>query len=511
MVRQRIVGEQGACMKQELLACIHVANLPAQALLRLRQDLKSKPIAVLDGRAPQETVCSINQHARLRGVTPGMTRLEAEALGDLILLSRSLELESSARAIILECATTFSPRIEEVSTHTSCSFVLDISGTERLFGPSEKLAQRLRLSLTAAGFLASIAVSANFDTARLKAATGRGITIIPTGEEAKALANLPISSLEMDDGALETFAMWGIRTLDELVNLPETELVIRLGSKACAWRSLARGKAEHTFQPILPSLSLEEFCEFETPVEQIDSLLFIGARMIDYLVTRASGHALSLASMTVRLKLDRDRTYETTIRPAIPTTNRKLLLKLLQLEFAAHPPQSAVIALTLKAEAGQSSKLQLGLFVPQMPEPSRLDVTLARLKALVGDDRVGSPVLDDTHRPGSFHMEDFASDRRVSRQPDPHIRMALRRIRPPVPVRVVFHATKPAVFRDYSDRFEIDAAYGPWRTTGCWWSTDTWDAEEWDVLASRTNGTSFACLLVHDRKRHEWLLEAFYD
>lgn len=498
-------------MKQELYACIHVSDLPAEATLRLRQDLKSRPIAVLDGRAPQETVCSINQHARLCGVSLGMTRLEAEGIGDLLLLSRSQELEAAASAVILECATTFSPRIEEVSTLVSCAFVLDISGTERLFGPPEKLAKRLRISLNEVGFRASVAVSANFDTARLKAASGRGITIIPTDGEAKALANLSVSSLEMDAGALETFAKWGIRTLGELANLPETELVIRLGSKACAWGNLARGKAEHTFQPIEPTLSLEEFYEFETPVEQMDSLLFMGARMIDCLAARAVAHALSLASMAVCMKLDGGSTHETMIRPAIPTIDRKFLLKLLQLEFAAHPPQSAVIALALKAEAGQSSKLQLGLFVPQMPEPSRLDVTLARLKALVGDDRVGSPALNDTHHSGSFHMEDFAANRMVSKQPDPHTRMALRRMRPPVPIRIVFHATKPAVFRDQVNRFEIAAAYGPWRTTGYWWSTDAWDAEEWDVLASNENGISFACLLIRDRKRHEWLLEAFYD
>jgi protein ImuB len=498
-------------MKQGLYTCIHVSDLPAQALLRLRRDLKSRSIAVLDGRSPQETVCSFNQHARLSGVSLGMTRLEAESVGDLLLLSRSKELEAAASAIIFECAATFSPRIEDASTGTSCAFVLDISGTERLFGPPQQLAQRLRLSLADAGFRASIAVSANFDTARLKAATGRGITIIAADQEAKALANLPIAILDMDEDALETFAIWGIRTLGELANLPETELVIRLGSRACAWRNLARGKAEHTFQPIEPTLSLEEFYEFETPVEQMDSLLFIGARMIDCLVTRASGHALSLTSIAVHMKLDGNRTYESMIRPAIPTINRMFLLKLLQLDMAAHPPQSAVISLILRAEAGKSSKLQLGLFVPQMPEPSRLDVTLARLKALVGDDRVGSPVLDDTHRPGSFHMEDFSASRRASGRPSLHIRMALRRMRPPVPIRVVFHATKPAIFRDQTDRFEIAAAYGPWRTTGCWWSTDSWDAEEWDVLASSPNGTSFACLLSHDRKRHEWLLEAFYD
>jgi protein ImuB len=72
------------------------------------------------------------------------------------------------------------------------------------------------------------------------------------------------------------------------------------------------------------------------------------------------------------------------IRPALPTVDRKFLLKLLQLEIAAHPPPAAVLSLTLSAEAGQSSKVQLGLFAPQTPEPSRLDVTIARLKAIAG-------------------------------------------------------------------------------------------------------------------------------
>jgi protein ImuB len=256
---------------------------------------------------------------------------------------------------------------------------------------------------------------------------------------------------------------------------------------------------------------LEEFCEFESPVEQIDSLLFVGARMIDCLVARASARALSLASIAVQMRLEGGRQYHRTIRPALPTIDRKFLLKLLQLEIAAHPPQAAVVALTLRAEAGQSGKVQLGLFVPQMPEPSRLDVTLARLKALVGDDRVGSPVLEDTHHPGSFHMVGFAANGVVSEPKSASVRMALRRMRPPVPIHVALCAAEPAAFRDSGSRYEITAAYGPWKTTGCWWSTEEWNVEEWDVLATSSKGKSIACLLVHDLKRREWLLEAFYD
>ena len=498
-------------MKEELYACVQVSEFPAQALLRLRPDLKGKPVVVLHGEATQESVCSFNQLAQRRGATLGMTKLDAEGVTGLALLSRSLQGEATARNVLYECAATFSPRIEDVSHDTSCAFVLDIAGSERLFGPPIQLAERLRTSLENVGFHASIAVSNNFDSARLKAGASRGIVVIPHGDEAAALANLSIAELPLDEQHLQTFAIWGIRTLGALATLHETELVTRLGPEASEWRNLAQGIATHTFQPIEPALSLQEFCEFETHVERMDSLLFLGARMIDCLAARAASHALCLASLAIEMKLEGGRVHRGKIRPALPSIDRKFLLKLLQLEIAAHPPPAAVIALTLTAEAGLSSKVQLGLFAPQTPEPSRLDVTLARLKAIVGDNRVGSPKLDDTHRPGSFHMTDFAVDGKVIASNASHVRMALRRMRPPMPVRVAMQAMKPSMLRSWENSFDVIAAYGPWKTAGCWWSTDGWNLEEWDVLATDSNGKSVAYLLVHDCTQKEWRLEAYYD
>jgi protein ImuB len=568
-----------------LCACAH--EFPAQALLRLRTDWQTEAVVVMEGCAPEEWVCAMNRLAERKGAALGMTRLEAESIAGLRLLKRSLASEAAARTVFLECAARFSPRIEEASngdvaadartmlsgrrsqakksgpeapTRTEYALVLDIAGTERLFGPPQQLAERLRNELAEAGFRASIAVSANYDAARMKATAIRGIAVIAAGAEAEALEKLPVAALGIDEERAATLALWGIQTLGELAALPKSDLVARMGPEAQRWHALARGAASHTFVPIEPAFALEEFCEFEAPVEEIDSLLFVGARMIDCLVTRAAGRTLALRSLQAEMRIEGGAIHRVDLKPALPSTDRKFLLKLLQLEIGAHPPHAAVMALTLRAEAGQQSKVQLGLFTPQTPEPSRLDVTLARLRAMVGSGRVGSPVLEDTHRADGFRMEGFAIPGPKIGTWGTHVgcgsdvavpeasRMALRRVRPARMVRVIFRNAKPAAFRDEDRSYEIAAVYGPWRTSGCWWALNEWDTEEWDVLAvsqdqlssgakarsdpahssarmkpcpfkasgshvesNRVNDAAIACLLLHDRTRNTWQLEAFYD
>jgi protein ImuB len=207
-------------MTPALYACVHAEQFPAQALLRLRTDLATQPVVILDGRPPLQTVCSLNRPARMKGAAAGLTRLDAEAIPGLHLLARSPETEAAARAVLHECAAHFSPRLESVSEGLACACVLDITGTERLFGPPQTLAERLRDALASAGLRTSVSVSANFHTARLKAATTRGITVIPPGHQAASLSKLSMNVLRLPEDAAETFTIWGIRTLADLAALP---------------------------------------------------------------------------------------------------------------------------------------------------------------------------------------------------------------------------------------------------------------------------------------------------
>ena len=495
-------------MSRELYACLDASEFPLQSLLRLRPDLEKLPVAVLDGSPPQQTVCSANQTAQQLGCAFGMTKVEAEGIPGLKLLARSPESEAIAIEVFLECVSNFSPRIEErvAGTHQSC--ILDIAGTERLFGPPHTLVKRLREALAAAGLHASVAVSANFHTAVLKASATNGISIIPAGQEASGLASLSIGVLSLSEGEAETLAAWGIQTLGELAALPEEGLIARLGQQGKRLRNMASGALPHLFQPIEPKVPLKEYCEFEPPVEQMDSLLFVAAPMLDSLASRASRRALLLAHLNIVTHLENKQTHALTIRPALPTIDRKFLLKLLQIEISAHPPPSAVAAFTMEAEVGRGSKLQLGLFSPQLPESSRLDITLARLKAIVGEDMVGSPILTDSHRGDGFRMEAFTLTQPGAAIAIQKPRMALRRMRPPHPVQVRCSGMRPIAFYDGQQAYSIFIAYGPWRSSGCWWTTGDWDRDEWDVLITQEQQ---AYLLVNDRRQNRWYLEAVFD
>jgi protein ImuB len=501
----------------ELYACLYAKEFPAQAVLRLRPELRERPVAVVEGEPPLETVCSFNAKAYTLGIVRGMTRVELDTFPSLIVLSRSRVEELSTHAVLLECAGAFSPRMEDRSEGLVFLCVMDIAGTEKLLGPPDVLARKLLRGVQALGVRASVAMSGNFHAAicYARAASSR-IAFIPPGNEGPALAPLPLHVLDMSLEHAETFAVWGIRTLGALAALPESELISRIGQQGRRLRQLARGELTHHFVPYEAPFALEERMELDTPVDQLDSLLFVLGVMLEQLILRAAARVLALASVLLTLSLEGGATHVRTVRPALPADDRRLWIKLLRLDLEAHPPPAAMVAVTLSAEAGSTSKVQLGLFSPQLPEPMRLDVTLARIRALVGEECVGSPVLRDTNQPDSFHLEAFTRpSAHGSSSATLRYSAAMRQLRPPERISITLRDRRPAsfVFRDC--RYEVEYAYGPWLAEGDWWNRQTWALEQWDLIA-RSSAPAGArnllcCCVVRDMKQQSWHVVTLYD
>jgi protein ImuB len=498
-----------------IYACLYAKEFPVQALLRLRPELREQPCLVMEGEPPLQLVCSLNRRARTLGLARGMTQVEVDTFSGVRVLARSLEEEAAAKAALLECAGGFSPRVEDASTDGAFLCAIDIAGTEKLFGPPETLARSLLTRVRSLGVTASAAVSANFHAAVALAKglpPGAPAQVIPAGEEAAALSALPLSVLDLTEEQAEVFSLWGIRTLGMLAALPENELIARMGQSGKLLRQTARGESPHLLQPQEPRFALEERMELEAPVEALDALLFVVNRMLEQLILRASARVLALASVTVTLTLERSAVHARTVRPAAPTNDQALWLKLLHLDLEAHPPQAAILAVALEAEPGSTSKVQLGLFSPQLPEPSRLNVTLARIRALVGEGNVGCAALEDTHRSDGFRMEPFriSTAQPSLREPAP-LRPAARRLRPAEAAFVTLQAEQPRTFVFRERRYTVERAYGPWRSSGDWWNSSLWGCEQWDLIARADNNNRLGCCLVRDVLRDVWQMVALYD
>src|SRR6266568_290259 len=223
-------------------ACIFVPDFPVEALLRAEPELRSQAVAVLEGKAPLQKVFAGNEKARRAGVEVGMTKLQIEACTDFVLRARSPLQEAAAHAALLDCAQSFSPRIEDAGDD---AILLDLAGLEPLFGPQPKIARDLARRASELGLEANVAVASNPDTAILAARGFFGVTVIPAGREAEQLSSLPVDVLfvgAVPSPTLETFDRWGVRNLRGLASLQDVSLSERLGQEGVRLQQLARGR-----------------------------------------------------------------------------------------------------------------------------------------------------------------------------------------------------------------------------------------------------------------------------
>jgi protein ImuB len=490
-------------------------------MLRLRPELQNKPCVVLAGEPPLQQACSRNAKARALGVEHGMTAVEVESFSGIHVLQRSLLEEAATKDALLECAAAFSPRIEDRCRQNEFLCVLDIAGTEKLLGTPETLGKELLKHVQSLGVHASIVVACNLHAA---IAMARGLSavnqvvVIPWGEESHALSVLPISVLDLSETHTETFAQWGIATLGMMAALPEKSLIARLGQQGKRILQSARGEMPHLFAPIEPVFQLVERMELDTPVELLDSLLFVIGMMLEQLIVRATARIYALASVSIVLALEGGALHTRTVKPALPSNSKQFWLKLIHLDLEAHPPPAAILAITLSAEHGVTGKVQLGLFSPQLPEPMRLDITLARIGAIVGESRVGHARLKDTHRSAAFDafsVEAFTVPAIAAKSHAPTKRSlpraSARQLRPAENITVTLRGQQPERFCFREQWYAVEHAYGPWMASGDWWNPTLWSNRQWDLVAISSDGSRICCCLVQDMAKHLWQLAALYD
>src|ERR1700739_4399085 len=144
-------------------ACIYVPNFPIAAL-RAEPELQARALAIFEGKPPLEKIIAFNEKAGRLGISPDMTKAQAELCSELALRPRSPLQESAAHAALLDCAQSFSPCVEDSACDTA---LLDLAGMESLFGSLHTIAGAISERAAAFGLAANIAIASNPDAALL--------------------------------------------------------------------------------------------------------------------------------------------------------------------------------------------------------------------------------------------------------------------------------------------------------------------------------------------------------
>lgn len=419
-------------------------------------------------------------------------------------------------------AAEFSPRYEQ---HRADLVSADVRGLSRLFGSPKAIGAEMRREAAARGVRVHVAIAPSRMGALVLALARPGLTVVMPGGLAEALASIPLSLLEQlhedplpaasataarvcaDEARAATAALkrWGLRTLGELAALPAADLSARLGRGGRRWQAIARGEDTRPLVPMQPEERFEGRLELEWPIEGAEPLSFVLTRLLEPLSTRLERRDRGAAVLHVELRLVTREVHACRLELPSPLREVRALRTLALLDFETRPPSAAIDAVTVTIEPTPGRILQHALFARPHPTPEQLSTLLARLGAVMGQDRIGAPATIDSHRPGAFAMAPFAIERGATAElpiADRRLQIgqpptsAIRRCRQPIPARVAVDAQLRPL-RVTSDRRgfaggAVLSSAGPWRTTGAWWQ-ETPNSEvgtEKLEVENRTSGQS---------------------
>lgn len=486
-----------------MFCVILLPNFRLQAVLRLRQELRAQPAAVVDERSGKGAVIECNRLAESGGVAVGLPGVQALArCPDLMLLPPAHAQENSAQAALIELACSLSPEVE-ATADGCCTVDLRTAKIADWQNWTSRVVERLA-DLQLDG---KIGVAPNPDLAFL--AARRAAPALVVQSPVTFLSDLAVSEIDPPPHLLAVLGDWGIHTLGQLTSLPRGELADRLGPDADRLWQRASGQTQRLLRLVRPVEEFVEAFDFEQEIETTEPLLFMLRRFLDQLTMRLEMAHRVAAKLSLTLLLDNGSAHERVFAIPSPTADANVLFRVLNthlesLQLDAHPT-----GMRLRIEPVRPDHRQFGLFETALRDPNGFGETLARLAALVGSGNVGVVELEDTHRPDRFHLVEprFHELRESAGEARENIAfgLPLHRYRPPMAAEVRVVRQEPAEIFSETVRGRVVDALGPYRASGGWWEREQWGVEEWDVEIA-DHGLFRLC-----RNHREWVIEGCYD
>lgn len=347
--------------------------------------LKGKPLLIgHDG--PRGVVSTASYEARPYGCHSAQPMAVAKRLcPNAIVLPVRGERYRDVSQQMFSILEAFSPVIEPLSIDEA---FLDLTGTERAFGPAKDVARRLRSRIKSdLDLTASVGLAPNKYLAKLGSDMNKpdGLTIIGPEDIDRILPPLPVTKIwGIGKATAARLEQHGIRTIGQLRQKSMEWLQQHFGAEADRYFNLARGLDDRPVVPDREAKSISHEQTFAVDLADREEVLRVLLDQVEQVARRLRKHRLQARGVAIKIRYGNFETINRSMTLPSPTDATADLWKATQELFAKWEFHS-VRLIGMGADRLSTGEEQMSLFIdPQRERQKKLDAVADRINEKFG-------------------------------------------------------------------------------------------------------------------------------
>jgi protein ImuB len=466
-------------------------------------------------------VLAADAAAQQAGLAAGMAVTRAQILvQDLIVMKACPAADAAALERLAVWALRYAP---VAAADPADGLVIDATGAAHLHGGEAAMLDDMIARLAAAGFTARAAIAGSWDAAhafaRFAATASRPAVVVPPGERAAAVLDLPVEALRLPPETAADLRVLGFERIGELADKPRAPLTLRFGPALVRCLDQAMGRASQPIDPVRPPDLIEVRRTFAEPIAAAETIARYTEKLVTALCEALDAKGLGARRLDLLFHLVDNRVESIRIGTALPVRNVRRLTRLLCDRIETVDPGFGIEAMRLAATHAEPLPPQQKDFSP--PEESGdggVETLIDILANRIGHHRLYrlAPVESDVPERSVRRVAPLAPAASAVWM-DPWPRPA-RLLPAPEPIETValLPDHPPVTFTWRGERHRVSRADGPERIFGEWWKHDAETAAVRDYFQVENDaGERFWIYRAGDGEdgatgSHRWFLHGIF-
>lgn len=307
-----------------------------------------KPWALVRPVRGARRLHAVDETAAALGLWAGQTAADATALvPDLALVDADPEADAADLATLADWCARLSPA---VAPDPPDRLILEIAGVAHLWGGEGPFLERARGALAAQGVRMRLAIASTLGAAWALSRYGPDGACIAPGEEAAALADLPVAGLRCEPEAAAQLARLGIERIGQLADLPRAQLGRRYGPQILSRLDQALGRLAEAAVFVRPAEAWRERLAFAEPISAPDDLARASRDIAERLCAKLETHGQGARAFELAFHGVDNQARRLVVRLALPGRDPARIARLFAPRLETIDPGFGLEAVSLAAD-----------------------------------------------------------------------------------------------------------------------------------------------------------------